>query len=163
MTEEKKQQMTLELLEEADARQERPGESDDRTPVDPPEAPSREQAKDTQTPGPVRRKKRATKAEMDDRNRLVMMAAIKFQARHERLPTVGEIVAETGYSRRQVYSTTPYKRGKIARDLAKSTSETVSGMDLQVLAQEIWLILRAWNGKLIFLRGSRRSSDSGAY
>jgi predicted RNA-binding Zn-ribbon protein involved in translation (DUF1610 family) len=64
---------------------------------------------------------------MDERNRLVTAAAVEFRARHQRLPTVGEIATETEYSRRKIYATAAYKEGKIARNSSNSTSEMIGG------------------------------------
>jgi len=127
MTEEKKQQTLVGLLAKPDTQQQRVDESLDKSLIDAPERPPHEHAKSTQTPRPARRKKRPTKVEMDNRNRVVAMAAVEVQARHDRLPTVGEIAAETGYSRQQIYSTTPYKEGKIAKNSSKSTSDMMGG------------------------------------
>ncbi|MCP4611105.1 MAG: hypothetical protein GY845_20545 [Planctomycetes bacterium] len=67
-------------------------------------------------------KKRATKAEMANRNKTVTIAAAQFKSKHDRLPTVDEIVYKTNYSRQQVYGTPAYKEGKIAKNSAYATS-----------------------------------------
>jgi len=71
-----------------------------------------------------KKKGRPTKAEMGNRNKAVAMAATKFKADYERLPTVDEIVAETSYSRNQIYATNAYKEGKIAKSSSKLTAES---------------------------------------
>jgi hypothetical protein len=127
MAEEKKQQTAVGLLERADTQQERVDESYDESLIDAPERPPQKHTSSTETPRPARKKKRPTKVEIDNRNRAVTAAAIEFQARHNRLPTAGEIAAETRYSRRQIYSTTPYKEGKITKNSSKSTSNMTGG------------------------------------
>jgi len=65
------------------------------------------------------KKQRPTAAEMKNRNQAVAMTAAQLKAKYDRLPTVDEIVAETKYSRQQVYATYAYKEGKIAKQSAK--------------------------------------------
>lgn len=92
-----------------------------------PQKSSRKRTGSTETPRHARKKKRATKSEMDNRNAAVTAAAAEFHAGHDRLPTVGEIAAQTGFSRQQIYSTTSYKEGKIARRSSKSASNSMAG------------------------------------
>jgi len=85
------------------------------------------EASQTQQPQqikPVKKsKKRSTKAEMGNRNKAIAMAAAKFKAEYDRLPTVDEIIAETKYTRNQIYATNAYTEGKIAKPSAKLTAE----------------------------------------
>ncbi len=127
MTEEQKPQPTFGPPGEDDTQSGRAGARCDNSPSDPPEEPSQNDPENNQSPGSAARKKRATRAEIDDRNGLVALAVAEFLAKHERLPTVGDIVAETGYSRRHIYSTTSYKQGRITRDSGRSTSKTTAG------------------------------------
>ena len=127
MAEEKKQQTPVGLLDRPDTEQERVDESDGKTLIDAPERPPQKHTSSTETSRPARKRKRPTKVDIGDRNRMVAAAAIEFQARYKRLPTVGEIVAETRYSRRQIYSTTAYKEGRIAKKSSKSASDMMGG------------------------------------
>jgi len=128
MAEEKKQQTPVGLLESPDTEQEQVDESYDKSPIDAVERPPQKHTSSTETSRPARKKKkRPTKVEIDNRNRAVTEAAIEFQFKQNRLPTVGEIAAETGYSQRQIYSTTAYKEGKIAKKPSKSISDVMGG------------------------------------
>jgi hypothetical protein len=98
-------------------------ESDGKSMADAPKQPLRKHSGSTE----ARKNRRTKKTEMDERNRLVTAAAIEFKARHNRLPTVGEIAAETKYSRRKIYATAAYKKGKIARNSSNATSEMIGG------------------------------------
>lgn len=73
--------------------------------------------------GEGRKKRRPTAKEMENRNRAVAMAAAKLKAKYDRLPTVDEIICETGYTRKEVYATDACKEGKIAKRSAKPTTE----------------------------------------
>ncbi len=73
------------------------------------------------------KRKRPKKADMGHRNRAVAMAAARFQAEHDRLPTVDEIIAETKYTRPQIYATAAYREGKIAKSSAKAADEMTGG------------------------------------
>ena len=127
MTEEKKQQTLVGLLARTDTQQKRVDESYEKSLIDTPNKRSQKHTKSTQHPRPAQKKRRPTTVEMENRNTVVTIAAIEFRAKHDRLPTVGEIAAETGYSRRQIYSTTPYKEGKIAKNSSKSASNMPGG------------------------------------
>jgi hypothetical protein len=70
---------------------------------------------------------------MENRNRAVAMAAAQIQATYDRLPTVDEIIAETKYTRQQVYATDAYKEDKIEKQSAKLTAE---GMGSSVTSSE---------------------------
>jgi predicted RNA-binding Zn-ribbon protein involved in translation (DUF1610 family) len=126
MTQEKKQKALITPAARAGTEKEAVDKSRDKSLVAAPEEPPRKRTGSTQT-RPARKKKRATRAEMAHRNAAVTTAAIEFQTRHGRPPTVGEIAAETGCSRQQIYSTTSYKEGKIARNSSKSTSSFMAG------------------------------------
>jgi len=69
------------------------------------------------------KKRRPTAAEMENRNRAVAMAAAEVQAKYDRLATVSEIIEETKLTAEQIYATTPYREGKIAKKSAKLTTE----------------------------------------
>jgi len=76
---------------------------------------------------PVKERKekdRPTKAEMDNRNRAVLVAALEIKEEYGRLPTVNEINRKTGYTADQIYATAPYKEGKIAKRSARLTPES---------------------------------------
>jgi len=84
--------------------------------------------KDEQSEGrkgvrPKNQKKRPTKAEMANRNKIVAMAAAEIKRDYDRLPTVPEIIEKTKLTPNRVYATTPYKEGKIAKSSAKAATE----------------------------------------
>jgi hypothetical protein len=93
-------------------------------------AESGQEEKAVNKPANAKTKKRPTKADMANRNKAVTLAAVQFKAKHDRLPTVDEIVDETRYSQSQVYATNAYKEGKIAKSSAKATAE-VTGSSVQ--------------------------------
>lgn len=70
-----------------------------------------------------REKRRPTAAEMENRNRVVAMAAAEVQTKYDRLATVSEIMEKTKLTADQIYATAPYKEGKIAKKSAKLTAE----------------------------------------
>ncbi|MHC4130484.1 MAG: pentapeptide repeat-containing protein [Planctomycetota bacterium] len=70
-------------------------------------------------------KNRPTAADMKRRNQAVAYAAGEIKMKHNRLPTVDEIIDATGYSRQQIYATAPYAEGKIARQFAKLTKDVI--------------------------------------
>lgn len=95
-----------------------------------PEAETATTQQEVKGTAPANRKKRPTKTEMANRNKAVAMAAAQFKVGHNRLPTVDEIVDETKYSRNEIYATSAYKEGKIARSSAKATTE-ITGSSVQ--------------------------------
>ncbi|MHC4355039.1 MAG: hypothetical protein ACYS0H_20240 [Planctomycetota bacterium] len=111
----------------ADTEKKRDGVGCGKSLIDTPEKSARKRTGSTQTPRHARKKKRATKSEMDNRNAVVTAAAAEFRAEHDRPPTVGEIAAETGFSRQQIYSTTSYKEGRIAKSSSRSSSNFMAG------------------------------------
>lgn len=117
MLKKSKQGTATGLLTEAGVQQKCADKSRDN-----PQEPYQSQTVDTKSTRSAQKKKRTTSAEMKNRNREVTTAAVDFHAKHRRPPTVAEIVAETKYSRRQIYSTTAYKEGKIDRNRPKSES-----------------------------------------
>jgi hypothetical protein len=70
-----------------------------------------------------RKKKRPTAAEMENRNRVVTMAAAEIRAKYDRLATVWEIMEKTKLTADQIYATAPYKEGRIAKRSAKLTTD----------------------------------------
>jgi hypothetical protein len=78
-------------------------------------------------PAPTKQKVRPTKADMINRNRAVLMYLLDFQSKHDRLPTVDEVVAETGYTREQIYSTASYKDGMIGKRSTHGTIDMAGG------------------------------------
>ncbi|MHC4462172.1 MAG: hypothetical protein ACYS6W_11390 [Planctomycetota bacterium] len=74
----------------------------------------------------TKKKKRPTAADMEIRNKAVAMAAAQLQAKYDRLPSVDEVIAETKnkYTHSQIYATSAYKEGKIAKASAKLTTES---------------------------------------
>ena len=70
-----------------------------------------------------KKRNRPTAQDMVNRNRAVMLAAAEIKSKYDRLPTVGEIMDATGYSRDEIYATNAYKENKIAKKSAKLTSE----------------------------------------
>jgi len=70
-----------------------------------------------------KKKNRPTKAEMENRNRAVVMAAAELKIKYDRLPTVSEIMEKTKLLADQIYATAPYREGKIAKKSAKLTAE----------------------------------------
>jgi hypothetical protein len=74
-----------------------------------------------------RKKKRPTAMEMENRNRVVTMAAAEVQTKYDRLATVSEIMEKTKLTANLIYATAPYKEGKIAKKSAKLTTESTGG------------------------------------
>jgi hypothetical protein len=70
-----------------------------------------------------KKKKRPTKADMDNRNSAVLVAAVEIEAKYGRLPTVSEIMEKTKLTADQIYATAPYQENKIAKKSAKLTTE----------------------------------------
>lgn len=68
-------------------------------------------------------KKRATKKQLQERNQAVANMVAIFYAKHERSPTVDEVMKETGFTRNQVYHTDAYKERQIAKASSKPTQE----------------------------------------
>ena len=75
----------------------------------------------------AKEKNRPTAAEMANRERVVAATAVKLRAEYDRLPTVDEIAQKTKYTRQQIYATSTYKEGNIAKSSAKATTETFGG------------------------------------
>ena len=72
-------------------------------------------------------KKRPTQKEMKTRNRAIVAFIDEFEQRYDRLPYVHEVEAETSYKRKQIYSSNPYKEGRIAKKSTKAIPGTDSG------------------------------------
>ncbi len=72
----------------------------------------------------AKRKNRPTAADMARRNKAVAYSAGEIKAKHGRLATVDEIIEATKYNRSEIYATTAYKEGKIAKASAKLTIES---------------------------------------
>jgi hypothetical protein len=73
------------------------------------------------------KKKRPTAAEMDARNSALIVAAVKYEQKHDCLPTVQEMVKATRYTQQEIYATDAYKEGRIVKHSAKGTAEMAGG------------------------------------
>lgn len=102
----------------------------------------------------ARKKKRPTAMEMKNRNKAIAMDAAKFEAKHDCLPTVGDIMQITGFARQQVYTTDAYKEGKIAKQSAKLTGEATGSI---VRESELY-----GNNSIQHSRANRRSKADQA-
>ena len=74
-----------------------------------------------------KKKKRPTKNDMANRNKIVAYAAGDFKLTYEQLPTVDDIARETKLTPQQIYATNAYKNGKVRRNSAKVPDEMVGG------------------------------------
>lgn len=77
-----------------------------------------------QTTSPVKTKKktkrkRASQKDIENRNRIIAIAAAEISGTYGRLPSVSEIVEKTALTQHQIYASASYKAGKIARASAK--------------------------------------------
>ena len=76
------------------------------------------------------KRKRATKKDVENRNRIIVTAAAELKIKYDRLPSVDEVMEKTHLGRQQIYDSAPYKEGKIAKASAKATEE-VTGSSVQ--------------------------------
>lgn len=90
----------------------------------------KEEAVRTAEAAQSRKRMRATKAEIENRNRIIAMAAAEIKLNNGRLATVDEVMDKTKLDRQQIYDSAAYKEGKIAKASAKATKD-LAGSSVQ--------------------------------